>query len=244
MRRALAEAWGLARAFAEGPGGAGPLTALLTEPGLAAVLHHRFAHQLWFYGQAALARGVAELARRQTGISLHPSVRLGREVRLEGPGIVVGPGVEIGDRAVVGPGAVLWGIPGEAPRIGPEAVVGARAVVTGECLVGEGADLAPGAIVSRDVPAFQSAASPAVLVGGPEDDLEGLPAAALAALAARQLSMEEQLQILAFNLQRFTGQAEPFKTRSPVAYGPLPAMGKLLDAWDWAPPEGPPGGGG
>lgn len=236
MRAAFVEAWAIARAFAAGPTGGGPLTACLTEPGVAAVLYHRLAHLAWRYAQPALARGIAELARRQTGIALHPGATLGQEVRFLGPGVVVGPGVAIGDRTVVGPGATLWGVPGRAPSLGPEVTVGARAVVTGECLVGEGALVAPGAVVDRDVPAFKTAEASPALIGEP-DALAALQAAAVASLAARLAAAEEQLQILAFNVQRFTGQAEPFKTRQPVAYGPMPAVNALLDAWDWAPDE-------
>lgn len=102
------------------------------------------------------------------------------------PGIaetaVIGESVELADDAIVGPGAVLLGPTTVAPGcvVGPGAVldpgadslqsglalepgvvVGSGVVVSGAVTIGRGAQLAPGTVVTRDVPPY------AVVAGNP-----------------------------------------------------------------------------
>jgi serine O-acetyltransferase len=66
-------------------------------PGVAAVIRHRLAHQLYLLGVPMLARIIAELAHSQTAIDIHPGAEIG-----EGFFIDHGTGVVIGETAVIG----------------------------------------------------------------------------------------------------------------------------------------------
>ena len=66
-------------------------------PGVAAVIRHRLAHQLYRLGVTMLARIVSEIAHSQTGIDIHPGAEIG-----EGFFIDHGTGVVIGETAVIG----------------------------------------------------------------------------------------------------------------------------------------------
>lgn len=66
-------------------------------PGVAAILHHRIAHELYKLGATMTARIMAEYSHSLTGIDIHPGARIG-------PAFFVdhGTGVVIGETAVIG----------------------------------------------------------------------------------------------------------------------------------------------
>lgn len=88
-----------------------------------------------------------------------------------GPGCLIDPGVEIGAYTMLGPGVKVVGndhvfdIPGspiifsgrppfKSTCIGTDAWIGANVVVMAGTRIGDGAVVAAGSVVSRDVPAF------------------------------------------------------------------------------------------
>ncbi|AER56167.1 putative acetyltransferase [Pseudoxanthomonas spadix BD-a59] len=88
-----------------------------------------------------------------------------------GPGCLIDPGVEIGTYTMLGPGVKIVGNdhvfdvagraiifsgrpPFKATRIGSDAWIGANAVVMAGTRIGDGAIIAAGSVVTRDVPAF------------------------------------------------------------------------------------------
>ncbi len=70
------------------------------------------------------------------------------------PGAYVAPGVTIACGAVVGANAVLLGSDGDKSpaHIGRDAIIGANATILSGVAVGTGAQVAPGAVVTRSVP--------------------------------------------------------------------------------------------
>jgi serine acetyltransferase len=66
-------------------------------PGVAAIMHHRLAHDLYWLGAPLLARIVAEIAHALAGVDIHP----GAEIK-EGFFINHRTGVVIGETAVIG----------------------------------------------------------------------------------------------------------------------------------------------
>ena len=72
-------------------------------PGVAAVIRHRLAHQLYRLGAPMLARIIAEIAHSETGIDIHPGADIG-----EGFFIDHGTGVVIGETAIIGRNVRLY----------------------------------------------------------------------------------------------------------------------------------------
>ena len=66
-------------------------------PGVAAVIRHRLAHQLYLSGVPMLARIISELAHSETAVDIHPGADIG-----EGFFIDHGTGVVIGETAIIG----------------------------------------------------------------------------------------------------------------------------------------------
>ena len=98
------------------------------------------------------------LNRMAFGIVLPPSAQLGRQVLLsyQGLGIVIHRRAVIGDRCVIRQGVTIGNKgrsdPYGAPVIGDDVDIGANAVIVGRITVGNGARIAAGAMVAKDVP--------------------------------------------------------------------------------------------
>jgi serine O-acetyltransferase len=124
-------------------------------PGVAAVIRHRLAHQLYRLGVTMLARIVSEIAHSQTGIDIHPGAEIG-----EGFFIDHGTGVVIGETAVIGRRVRLYQavtlgakrfeadengalVKGRArhPIIEDEVVIYAGATVLGRITIGRGSSI-------------------------------------------------------------------------------------------------------
>jgi acetyltransferase-like isoleucine patch superfamily enzyme len=128
---------------------------------------------------------VADACELNQGVELNPfggSIRIARRVWL-GPYVVIygHGGVEIGEHSLVGMhatilssnhavpnfGTLIRDMPDELlpTRIGRDVWIGANAVILGGVAIGDGAVVAAGAVVSRDVePGFIVAGNPAVAV--------------------------------------------------------------------------------
>lgn len=223
----------------------------LLEPGLHALARYRLAHALWERGWQGLARVLAGWTRRATGYDIHPAARIGaRCVLLPGGQVAIGETAVVGDDCLIEPGvmlvsgglampdadpAALAGLPpGLAarrihPTVGRRCVLEAGAVLVGDVFLGDDVRVHAGAVVTRDVP------DRGVAVGSPGRVLlkaQARPdpdARAIQGLAERLYKLEEQLQIVAFATQRQAGVQDPWKTRQPDAYGPIPAVEELID---------------
>ena len=78
-------------------------------PGFQAVLTHRVAHRLYEEERFAYARELAEYAKTETGIDIHPGAEIGEYFFIDhGTGVVIGAGsnvlgaIEIGDDVSIG----------------------------------------------------------------------------------------------------------------------------------------------
>lgn len=140
---------------------------LLSYPSMAAIIHHRLAHQLHRLGAELVARVIAEVAHAETGIDIHPGARIGRRFFLDhGTGVVIGETAIIGDRVRLYQGVTLGGEPsvtgeardaGEAfvrrhPAIGDDVVVFAGAVLLGPITIGARTRIGGNVSLRRDVP--------------------------------------------------------------------------------------------
>jgi serine O-acetyltransferase len=66
-------------------------------PGIAALIRHRLAHELYLLGIPMLARIISEIAHAETGIDIHPGAEIGESFFIDH-----GTGVVIGETSIIG----------------------------------------------------------------------------------------------------------------------------------------------
>ena len=126
--------------------------------GLHAQIYYRIAH--WFYlkNMKLIARWISQLAKRRTGVEIHPAAKIGRRLVIDhGTGIVIGATAEIGDDCLIYQGVTLGGTGAQKekrhPTLGNNVMVGCGAKVLGPVKVGDNARMAANSVVLREVPA-------------------------------------------------------------------------------------------
>jgi len=142
--------------MAKDPAAKSSLEVLLCYPGMHALWMHRINHWLWTHRFRLLARFLAHIVRRRTGVEIHPGARIGRRVVIDhGVGIVIGETAEVGDDVLIYQGVTLGGLSFENrkrhPTIGNSVVIGAHAILLGPIKVGDGAKIGAGTVVRRDI---------------------------------------------------------------------------------------------
>ena len=130
---------------------------LLLYSGLHAMFAYRIAHRLYLSEHYFAARMVSQIARGTTGIEIHPGATIGSGLFIDhGMGVVIGETTEIGNNCTLYQGVTLGGtgkdIGKRHPTLGDNVLVGAGARVLGPVNIGNGAKIASGAVVLKDVP--------------------------------------------------------------------------------------------
>jgi serine O-acetyltransferase len=132
---------------------------VLLYPGVLAVALHRFAHWLYRGELYFLARFVNHFSRLITAIDIHPGARIGRNFFIDHGFSVIGETAEIGDNVTIYQNVTLGGtnpVNGVAgkrhPTLSDGVVVGSGAQVLGPITVGPNAKIGANAVVTRDVP--------------------------------------------------------------------------------------------
>ena len=145
-------------AFDRDPSATSKLEILLTSPGLHAVWWHRIS--AFFYvklGWRLVGRLSSQWGRFWTGIEIHPSAKIGRRVFIDhGMGVVIGATAIVGDDVLMYHGVTLGGKTLERgvkrhPTIGNNVSLGAHAIILGDIMVGDGAQIGAQSIVTKDV---------------------------------------------------------------------------------------------
>jgi serine O-acetyltransferase len=149
--------------FERDPAARNVVEVILAYPGLHAIWLHRIAHRLHRVGVPVLPRLISHLNRFLTGIEIHPGARIGRRFFIDhGMGVVIGETAEIGDDVTLYQGVTLGiyhthdarrlrGVK-RHPTLQDGVTVGVGAKILGAITVGEGAMIAAGAVVTKDVP--------------------------------------------------------------------------------------------
>lgn len=125
--------------------------------GLHAVMYYRVAHWCFTHHLRFLGRWLSQLAKRRTGVEIHPAAKIGRRLVIDhGAGIVIGATAEIGDDCLLYQGVTLGGT-GAArekrhPTLGNNVMVGCGAKVLGPFRVGDNARIAANSVVLEEVP--------------------------------------------------------------------------------------------
>ena len=158
-----------AEATAEGdPAASGADEVVLSYPGFFATAVHRLAHELHLRGATLVARLLAEIAHRATGVDIHPAATLGASFAIDhGTGVVVGSTAVVGDRVRLYQGVTLGAArvakhlatTKRHPTLGDDVVVYSGATILGgDTVIGAGSriggnvwltrSVAPGSLVS------------------------------------------------------------------------------------------------
>lgn len=130
---------------------------LLCYPGLHALILHRIAHKLRYWGIPVIPRMISYISRILTGIEIHPGARIGRRFFIDhGMGVVIGETTFIGDDVLIYQGVTLGGTGKEHgkrhPTLEDNVIVGAGAKVLGNLCIGKNSRIGAGSVVVDDVP--------------------------------------------------------------------------------------------
>ena len=135
-------------------------------PGVAAMMRHRLAHELYVLGAPMLARIVAEIAHSETGIDIHPGATIGESFFIDhGTGVVIGETARIGAKVrlyqavtlgakrfeVDESGALVKG-KFRHPIVEDDVVIYAGATVLGRITIGKGSSIGGNVWLTHSVP--------------------------------------------------------------------------------------------
>lgn len=130
---------------------------LFCYPGLQALISHRIAHKLVYWGVPFIPRFISYLTRIITGIEIHPKAQIGNRFFIDhGEGVVIGETTIIGDDVLIYQQVTLGGTGNEHgkrhPTIGNNVIIGAGAKILGNITIGDNTRVGAGSVVVDDVP--------------------------------------------------------------------------------------------
>jgi serine O-acetyltransferase len=143
---------------------------LVCYPGIAAVINHRLAHELYVLGLPLIARMISEIAHSETGIDIHPGARIGKSFFIDhGTGVVIGETAIIGDRVrlyqhvTLGAkrfptdenGILLKGHE-RHPIVEDDVVIYAGATILGRITLGHGSTIGGNVWLTRSIPPYSN----------------------------------------------------------------------------------------
>ncbi|CAL5371379.1 unnamed protein product [Camellia sinensis] len=149
-------------------------SALLYLKGYHSLQTYRVAHALWNQGRKVLALALQSRISEVFGVDIHPAAKIGEGILLDhGTGVVVGETAVIGNRVSlmqIFNGVTLGGTGKEIgdrhPKVRQGALIGASATILGNIEIGEGAMIAAGSLVLKNVtPHSMVAGIPAKVIG-------------------------------------------------------------------------------
>ena len=163
--RALLE--GDARAAYEGdPAATSADEAIFCYPGVAAITHHRLAHELHLFGVPLIPRIIAELAHGASGIDIHPGATIGGSFFIDhGTGVVIGETSVVGERVRLYQGVTLGArslatdaagrsLKGTLrhPIVEDDVVIYSGATILGRITIGRGSSIGGNVWLTHSVP--------------------------------------------------------------------------------------------
>ena len=145
------------------PAAKSKLSVILTYPGAKAVFFHRVANFFAIAKFNLIARIISQFSRFLTGIEIHPSAKIGKNLFIDhGMGVVIGETSDIGDNVTIYHMVTLGGISPSInsddqrntkrhPTLMDNVVVGSGAQILGPVVVGKNAKIGANAVVTKDV---------------------------------------------------------------------------------------------
>ena len=137
--------------------------AIFCYPSLKAILYHKVAHRLYKKDKFTISRIISQIARKVTGIEIHPGAIIGESLFIDhGMGVVIGETAQIGNNVLMYHGVTLGGTGLEKgvkrhPTVEDDVIIGAGAKVLGPITIGKGAKIGANAVVLKDVPPYSTA---------------------------------------------------------------------------------------
>lgn len=137
--------------------------AIFCYPCLKAIAYHRITSKLYNKERYTLARIISQIARRKTGIEIHPGAKIGKNFFIDhGMGVVIGETAEVGNNVLMYHGVTLGGTGKEKgvkrhPTVEDDVIIGSGAKVLGPVTIGKGAKIGANAVVLQDVPPYATA---------------------------------------------------------------------------------------
>jgi serine O-acetyltransferase len=139
---------------------------LVCYPGIAAIINHRLAHELYLLDLPLVARMISEIAHSETGIDIHPGAKIGESFFIDhGTGVVIGETTIIGDRVRLYQHVTLGAkrfptdengvlLKGHArhPIVEDDVVVYAGATILGRVTIGRGTTIGGNVWLTRSTP--------------------------------------------------------------------------------------------
>ena len=159
------------------PAAKSKLSVILTYPGAKAVFFHRIANFFSIAKFNLVARIISQFSRFLTGIEIHPSAKIGKNLFIDhGMGVVIGESSIIGNDVTLYHGVTLGGIsPSENsdnqrnvkrhPTLHDNVIVGSSAQILGPITIGKCARIGANTVVLKDVP------ENATMVGNPAKNI-------------------------------------------------------------------------
>jgi len=139
---------------------------LVCYPGIAAIINHRLAHELYLLDLPLIARMIAEIAHSVTGIDIHPGAQIGPSFFIDhGTGVVIGQTAIIGERVRLYQAVTLGAkrfpidehgvlVKGNArhPIVEDDVVIYAGATILGRITIGKGSAIGGNVWLTKSVP--------------------------------------------------------------------------------------------
>lgn len=155
-------------AYIGDPAAVSPGETIFCYPSLAAMLHHRIAHELYKLKIPIVPRIMAEMAHSATGIDIHPGARIGENFFIDhGTGVVIGETAIIGNHCRLYQGVTLGALSfpmnpdgtlikgiERHPILEDNVTVYAGATILGRITIGKGAIIGGNTWITRDVPPY------------------------------------------------------------------------------------------
>lgn len=150
--------YNLNRSMELDPAAHSKIEVLLLYPHIKALIFHRVSHFLYRHNLFFLSRLNSNIARRWTGIEIHPGAEIGKGLVIDhGMGVVIGETAVIGDDCHIYHGVTLGGTGKDKgkrhPTLGNRVMIGAGAKCLGNIYIGDNAKVGANAVVITDVPA-------------------------------------------------------------------------------------------
>ena len=146
------------------PAAKSKLIIILTYPGVKAVFFYKIANFFSLAKFNLVAKIISQFARFLTGIEIHPSAKIGKNLFIDhGMGVVIGETSDVGDDVTIYHGVTLGGISPSInsdqqrnvkrhPTIKNNVVIGSGAQILGPIIVGKNSKIGSNAVVTNDVP--------------------------------------------------------------------------------------------
>lgn len=125
-------------------------------PSFKAIIYYKISHYLYIKKHYFLSRKLSFIARKKTGIEIHPGATIGKNLFIDhGSSVIIGETSVIGNNVIIYQDVTL-GTTGKEigkrhPTIGNNVLIGAGAKVLGSINIGDNSKIGAGAIVLKDV---------------------------------------------------------------------------------------------